>query len=31
MHTLDMVVGAVLGAVILVATIYGAGYVITKR
>jgi hypothetical protein len=31
MSTLDVVVGAVIGAIVMVAAIYGAGYVIAKR
>lgn len=31
MSTFDVVVGAVIGAIVLVAFIYGAGYVIAKR
>jgi hypothetical protein len=31
MSTFDVVVGAVIGAIVVVASIYGAGYVITKR
>lgn len=31
MSTFDVVVGAVIGAVVVIACIYGAGYVIAKR
>lgn len=31
MYTFDVVFGAIVGAIVVVAAIYGAGYVITKR
>lgn len=31
MNTLDVLIGAVIGAIIVFATIFGAGYTITKK
>lgn len=31
METLDILIGAVIGAIIVVASVLGAGYTITKR
>lgn len=31
MSTFDVVFGAIIGAIVVVAAIYGAGYVIAKR
>ncbi len=31
MDTLDIVIGAVIGAIVVVASVFGGGYTITKR